>query len=537
MSGSLVRLVSRLKIASTLVMASCLAVGLAMSSSAASAGDRTLWFDSGRPNSEAFQAVNILANAATEGLEPSDYHALALQQSITQAAEGSALDDETITHLDAVLTTSMQRYLADLHFGRLDPRLLDENYSDPPQGRLEPFSYLQNAVLEHRLPAAIRDATPAAPAYARLRDALALYRELASDPRLETRLPPLPGKKLEVGHTYAGIAALTQRLVALGDLPADMSTPHRYTQDLVEGIRAFQERHGLATDGVVGKNTFEQLNISPAQRVRQIELTLERLRQTPLLRGPRMIEINIPEFMLRAYEINNGQVEIKLTSKVIVGKALDTRTPIFNEDMRYIEFSPYWNIPPSIELSEVIPRLRRDPGYFQQQGYEFVTLDGKVLTSLSAANLDAVSLGQMRIRQRPGPENPLGDIKFIFPNNENIYLHHTPAQLLFQRDRRDFSHGCIRVEDPVALAEFVLQDQPQWDEDRILAAMNKGTSSTLRLKEPLPVVITYATSVVEEDGRVYFFPDIYGQDELLDEALRQRTMDQNADLLHPVGLQ
>ncbi|MDR3411721.1 MAG: L,D-transpeptidase family protein, partial [Formivibrio sp.] len=213
------------------------------------------------------------------------------------------------------------------------------------------------------------------------------------------------------------------------------------------------------------------------------------------------------------------------------------RTPIFNEDMRYIEFSPYWNIPPSIELSEVIPRLRRDPGYFQQQGYEFVTLDGKVLTSLSAANLDAVSLGQMRIRQRPGPENPLGDIKFIFPNNENIYLHHTPAQLLFQRDRRDFSHGCIRVEDPVALAEFVLQDQPQWDEDRILAAMNKGTSSTLRLKEPLPVVITYATSVVEEDGRVYFFPDIYGQDELLDEALRQRTMDQNADLLHPVGLQ
>jgi len=207
---------------------------------------------------------------------------------------------------------------------------------------------------------------------------------------------------------------------------------------------------------------------------------------------------------------------------VIVGKALDTRTPIFSEDMRFIEFSPFWNVPPSIAQAETVPKLKREPAYFDQQGFEFVAGDGRVLTKLSNDNLDALQRGQLRIRQRPGPKNALGDIKFVFPNNDNIYLHHTPAPQLFARPRRDFSHGCIRVEAPVALAKFVLDAQPEWDEARIREAMAKRSSSTLRLREPLPVVIAYNTVVAKPDGRVLFFPDIYGHDALLDDALKKR---------------
>jgi murein L,D-transpeptidase YcbB/YkuD len=312
--------------------------------------------------------------------------------------------------------------------------------------------------------------------------------------------------------------------VALGDLPQGTPAPVVYDHLMREGVMAFQQRHALTPDGVLGKSTLAQLEVPPAARVRQIELAMERLRWTPLLRAPRMIVVNVPEFVLRAYEIHDGKVFVRLTMNVIVGKALKTQTPLFDEDMRFIEFSPYWNVPPSIARKELLPRLRRDPAYFDQQGFEFVSVSdaSQVETTLSAESLDAVARGQMRIRQRPGPQNALGDIKFVFPNNSNIYLHHTPSPGLFQRDRRDLSHGCIRVEEPVALAQFVLQDAPEWREARIRAAMTKGQSSTLRLAEPVPVVIAYSTAFVKND-KVNFFADIYGHDRMLDRALREQA--------------
>lgn len=265
-----------------------------------------------------------------------------------------------------------------------------------------------------------------------------------------------------------------------------------------------------------------QLQVAPVRRVRQLELTLERLRWTPLLRAPRMIAINIPEFMLRAYEVSDGKATVQLRMKIIVGSALDKRTPVFDEEMRFIEFSPYWNVPISIVRSELIPRLRRDPGYFRRQGFEFVTNAGQAIHTLSETNLQAVLQGRLRIRQRPGPRNALGDIKFIFPNDRNIYLHHTPALQLFDRSRRDLSHGCIRVEDPLSLAKFVLYADPEWTEERIRAAMAAGVSKTIRLKQPLPVLITYSTVIVKDD-KVYFFPDVYAQDDLLEDALKSRV--------------
>jgi murein L,D-transpeptidase YcbB/YkuD len=233
-----------------------------------------------------------------------------------------------------------------------------------------------------------------------------------------------------------------------------------------------------------------------------------------------MIVINIPEFVLRAYEVNDGRISVQHEMKVIVGKAYDTRTPLLGEDIRFIEFSPYWNVPPSIARKELVPRLRRDPAYLEREGFEFVGPGGRVETTLSEARLAAVLAGTWRIRQRPGPLNALGDIKFVFPNRDNIYLHHTPATQLFERNRRDFSHGCIRVEAPVALAKFVMQGMPAWSEDRIREAMSQGVSTTVRVAEPVPVVITYGTVLIN-DGRIHFFDDIYGDDRLLDAALKQ----------------
>jgi murein L,D-transpeptidase YcbB/YkuD len=207
--------------------------------------------------------------------------------------------------------------------------------------------------------------------------------------------------------------------------------------------------------------------------------------------------------------------------KVIVGKALNTRTPLFTEEMRFVEFQPYWNVPPSIARGELVPKLERDPAAWARDGFEFVTGDGRVVAALSAQGLQAVRSGAWRIRQRPGERNALGDIKFVFPNDEHIYLHHTPATQLFARTRRDFSHGCIRVEQPVALATFVLQGMPGWDEARIAEAMAAGRSSALRLEQPVPVLIAYGTALVK-DGRVYFYDDLYGHDRVLDIALRQR---------------
>jgi murein L,D-transpeptidase YcbB/YkuD len=494
----------------------------------AAAANGMLWFESGRPNVQARQAVSILASASEEGLRPENYNAMSLRDAFVATGTGPALPDESLTMLDAALTTAMCRFLTDLHLGRVDPREIEENFSRVGSDKFDASSFLREAVRENRLIDAVRRAAPAAPQYSELRRALVRYRTLADNPETAALwrepLPPLPGRKIEPGESWTALPILTQRLIALGDLPFYTPAPVRYEGDLVRGVQAFQSRHGLESDGIIGKRTFEQLNIAPPDRIRQIELTMERLRWTPFSPSPRLIVINIPGLTLQAYEIgrhDGARINQVLRMKVIIGNAEKTPTPLFDEKMRFIEFSPFWNVPPSIAQKELVPRLRHDPTYFSRQGFEFVSADGQVASALSNENLDKVVRNQMRIRQRPGPLNALGDIKFVFPNNDNIYLHHTPTPRLFLRERRDFSHGCIRVEDPVALARFVLQDAPEWTDEQIRDAMAKGVSSTLRLPEPVRVVIAYNTVEVGEDGRVYFFQDIYGQDRRLDDALRR----------------
>lgn len=495
---------------------------------AAVAAEGPRWFDGAHATPQAREALQLLADAASQGLDPRDYEAERLVRSVEAIGAAPLPDAAAITRLEAALSAAVRRYATDLHDGRVDPHALYPGFALPAREPFDASGWLASALASGRLAEAARALAPALPQYERLRQALAAQRRLVGHAAWQQPLPALPSTrgarigKLEPGQPYAGLARLAERLAATGDLvPAD-AAPTIYDGAIVEAVRRFQARHGLTADGVVGAATFARLQADPAIGVRKIELALERLRWTPLLQSRRMVVINLPEFVLRAYEVNDGRITLGATMKVIVGKALDTRTPLIAADMRFIEFSPYWNVPPSIARGEIVPKLRRDPAYFTREGFEFVGAGGTVQGTLTPAAIDALRAGQLRIRQRPGPRNALGDIKFVFPNDEHIYLHHTPSVELFGRDRRDFSHGCIRVEDPVGLARFVLRDDPAWTEARIRAAMARRESSTLKLDEPVRVLIAYGTAVVQ-DGRITFFDDIYGQDRLLDAALQRHA--------------
>jgi len=499
----------------------CLLLLLSLAANGAAATEAVRWFAAARPTAQADQAVQFLLSASRDGLDPGDYEAVPLQRRLTQAMQGPVLGEAAQARLDAALTAALQRYLSDLRSGRIDPRQIRVKFHSP--GRAVPDdAALRQALVEQRLVEFVQQAAAPLPMYAGLQEALARYRDLATHPAWQQSLPPLQGHKLVAGQAYAGLPLLAQRLQALGDLAPGSTLPAQLEGALLSALKVFQARHGLKPDGVLGRDTLQQLDTPPAARVRQIELAMERLRWTPFMQRPRMIVVNLPEFVLRAYEVRDGKIDVKLTMRVVVGKALDTRTPMFDEDMRFIEFSPYWNVPPSIARKELVPHLKRDPGYFERDGFEFVSASGQAVRTLSSENLQAVLTGDWRIRQRPGPWNSMGDIKFVFPNNDNIYLHYTSQQQLFDQARRDFSHGCVRVEDPLALAQFVLQDEPDWTEERIRQAMEKGESSTLRLAQPLPVLISYSTVIVKM-GKVFFYPDLYGHDRLLDQALRQRS--------------
>ncbi len=516
------------------VLRSTMALVLWLSGIATANAGELIWFEESRPTAQARHAVDLLVNAASHGMDPGDYEARKIKEVFAQAQQGPKPDPIAIAQLEQKLTLAMQSYIDDLHRGHVDPRQFHFNFTPPHRGAFDAATYLREAVSKKRLAEAVAELEPRVPLYSQLRDVLQTYRRLVDHPAWREPLPAIPASNgrpsgsIEAGQSYAGLDLLAERLAALGDLPPNQATqtpptPTRYEGALVEAVKAFQRRHGLPGQGVLGKATLAQLQVKPRARVRQIELTLERLRWTPLLQEPRMVVINIPEFVLRAYEQGNGKITLKQEMKVIVGKSQETRTPLFDADMRFIEFSPYWNVPPSIARAEIVPKLRRDPGYLEREGFEFISTSGtQVSRKVSNSLLDAVLSGTQRIRQRPGPRNALGDIKFVFPNNEHIFLHHTPAKQLFDRSRRDFSHGCIRVEDPVSLAKFVLEPMPQWTEARIRAAMTKGESATLRLDQTVHVLIAYGTALVR-DGQVFFFDDIYGYDRQLDEALRQRS--------------
>lgn len=482
------------------------------------------WFSANRPLRQTHEAITLLEQAGLHGLDSADYHAENLARQLAQA-DRSELGSEQIAQLNERITHVMRTYVKDLKNGRVDPASVKQKFNRTAITDVEADVLLQNALQQEDLASLPEHITSPIPMYKSLLGVLAHYKTLVGSSTWQTPLPAVNGS-LKLGQPYDGLAGLHARLEVLGDLSPGNAIPTVYDATLEQAVKKFQERHGLEQDGVIGKATLAELSITPEQRVRQIEINLERLRWTPLTTHSRMIVVNVPEFVLRGYHVNMGRIEPKIEMRVIVGRAFNTSTPLFDGKMEFIEFSPYWNIPYSIARSETIPHLRRDPGYLNRQGMEFV-IGNSVSTAVTESNINAVLAGNARIRQRPGPRNALGDIKFIFPNDMSIFLHHTPSVGLFDRSRRDFSHGCIRVEEPVQLAQFILINQPEWTTKRIESAMQAGKSNTMKLVEPIPVVLAYSTVVVK-NNKTYFLPDIYGQDKLLDQALLRHTQQQTA---------
>ena len=256
-----------------------------------------------------------------------------------------------------------------------------------------------------------------------------------------------------------------------------------------------------------------------SQRVDQLRLTLERWRWLPDRFNEPRIVVNIPEFRLRAYDDSGNPA---LSMNVIVGKAFHHRTPVFERDMRFLIFRPYWNVPPSIQRSEIVPAIQKDRDYIAKKGFEVITPGGQVVTSGAITDdvLAQLRSGKLEVRQKPGATNSLGLVKLMFPNEYNVYLHSTPAPQLFSQTRRDFSHGCIRVEKPAELAAWVLRDKADWSVERAQAAMTSGKDNVqVNLTSPIPVLILYGTAVVDTEGTVQFFDDIYGYDNELKQAL------------------
>ena len=318
-----------------------------------------------------------------------------------------------------------------------------------------------------------------------------------------------------------GVPQLTTRLRILGDLPpGTLESGTSYTGPLVDAVKRFQGRHGLDVDGVIGAGTVRALNVPLAARVRQIELAMERMRWLPPLSDRPNVFVNVPLFRLWADDPATGAEPLRMN--VVVGKSLNHKTPIFVEQMEYVIFRPYWNPPRSITVNEIVPKARRDPGYMAHEAMEIVvgrSGEHRGAARATPENLTLVAAGKLRIRQKPGPSNSLGLAKFIFPNDENVYMHGTPAPQLFSRARRDFSHGCIRLEDPARFAEWVLRDQPEWTRARIDQAMQEERPTRVNLKAPLTVVLFYDTVHVNSENVVFFVDDIYGHDRALDTAL------------------
>ena len=484
-----------------------------------------VWLDkAGRPNASAHYALRLLGDAGADGLAPRDYRAaeLAEQAAALAAAPSAAASPQPAFERD--LGAAMRRYLHDLHLGRIDPKALGFRVARPIAAAPDFVALLHAAAAAGRLPQAVAELQPRLGQYAKLREALARYRVLAADGSLGQLPFAAPVKP---GERHRGGAALRRLLVALGDLPADAPPPSDLDDAaLAEGVRRFQHRHGLAADGVIGRATLVALNVPLAHRVQQLELALERLRWLPDLSARPFIGINIPMFRLWAWD-PAAPAGAPISMRVVVGRALNTQTPVLLEEMRYLVFRPYWNLPRSIVRNEVLPALAREPGYLQRNDMEIVRGGGDDAQAVAAnnENLAVLRQGGLRLRQRPGPKNSLGRVKFIFPNDANVYLHDTPAPQLFGRARRDFSHGCVRVEEPVALAHWVLKDQPGWTRERIQAAMAGTSPLRVDLTQALPVILFYMTAMVmPADQGLYFADDIYGHDTRLARALATRRV-------------
>ena len=463
-------------------------------------GDNALWLAAdGLHNDRALALANAVLQAEQDGMRMDAYpigHLAQAMAGIDQSAKPTA---DQLADADVILTASFAALGEDYLTGQVDPKTVAQNWHIDPQDE-QVDGALAKAIQFTAIDKAITYLRPNDPDYTGLRKELDRFQKIVVNggwPGVPNGEPVKPGEKM----APARIAALRQRLSAEGFAPpASQSNtkpaPNVYDHALAAAVANFQAHHGIAVDSMLGKETIDALNQSAVYRASQIAANLERLRWLPRTFGSRYIYVNVPAFRLEAYD--KGQKALDM--KVIVGQDYeDKATPVFSDVMETVVFRPYWNVTPDIAAKEIFPKMNADPGYLAAHHYELYQ-EG----------------GETRVRQKPGDDNSLGLVKFLFPNDFNIYLHDTPNHELFEKDVRAFSHGCIRVEKPSELAQWVLG----WDAAKVDAAMHGSDNNAVKVPQKIPVYIVYGTAYIR-DGQLYFGNDLYDRDDkLVDQVMR-----------------
>ncbi len=443
-----------------------------------------------RPDAD--ELIAALTDAPADGLDPERYRLADLRQRLTQVKNAPNPGD--LAEIDLRLSDAFLRLAADLRNGAVNPDLIYSDCEiDIPEVDLP--AALESALATGRVRQALADLAPTHAGYKALKAALARYRALAARGGWPA-VPEGPPLKLKPGDRDDRVAAVRARLEASGDLAPNASPPEAkdlFDAPLQAALVKFQDEHGLDADGKIGKGTVAALNVPAEQRVRQIEINLDRWRWLPRDLGERYIMVNIAGFHLDVVE--GGRPVLAM--KIVAGKP-STRTPMFTGRMVNVVFNPYWNVPSDIARKEVLPKIAREPGYQGSEGFEVLHTKNGV-----------------EVRQKPGPKNSLGRVKFLFPNRFNVYLHDTPARALFSRTVRGFSHGCMRIEKPVELAEYLLKDDPAWTPEKIAATLDKGRETWVTIPKPLPVHVVYWTAWVDDAGTLQLRDDLYGRDKPL----------------------
>lgn len=462
-----------------------------------------IWISGGKANKRAEAMVDALNLSLEDGLHPEDYDAFEL------FAKLGAQDVAGLADMEVHVTTATVSYAQHMNAGRLDPSSVNRETVIYPEA-VSAKTVLANVRKTQNIAAYFRLLAPHTPRYQRLRDALAAYRRIEASGGW-TSVPP--GEVLKPGMADPRLPILRKRMAQAGTLNPGASGGPVYDPALVEAVKRFQKRAGLAQDGVIGPATLAAMNVPVSERIATMELNMERNRWMQNNFAPTHIFANLADQVVKL--VRNGDT---VHAEVIqVGKPYH-RTPVFSDEMEYIEINPYWNVPTSIAVNEYLPKLRQNPGVLSAQNISVLTDSGAV----SPYQVNWASYGKgnfpFRLRQDPGPKNALGRIKFMFPNRFNVYLHDTPSKSKFEAASRYFSHGCLRLRDPLTMAEKILGPEG-WSRARIEQVVASGKRTVVTLKDKIPVYVVYLTSWVNKDGSVHFRPDVYGRDKILASAL------------------
>lgn len=481
------------------------------------------WVGDRGPLPKAESLMRTIGQADREGLRPENYHLRKIEVILEQLKENKEkrkpFNPRRLVDLDLLLTDAFLIYGSHLLGGYVNPETIHPEWNASRREK-DLVEVLQLALDSNQIEKKLKDLLPSHPGYNSLREALLTYRKLAK----ETDWPKIPaGPALKKGKYDERVALLKTRLLASGDLEEGLQTDENLFDDILdEAVRRFQKRHGLDIDGIVGPVTLAALNVPIEEWLRQIELNLERWRWLPQSLGERYLLVNIANFELEVVE--NNQLIINI--RAVIGRPY-RRTPVFSDKVTYLVFNPYWYVPPSIATKDMLPLIQKEPDYFDKQGIKLFIGWGAEAKEFDSKNIDWTKVTPKnfpyRLRQDPGPKNALGQVKFMFPNKFNVYLHDTPSRELFQRAARGFSSGCIRIEKPIELAEYLLKGDPKWTRENILGAIEKGIEQTVSLPKLIPIHLLYWTAWVDDDGQMHFREDIYGRNALLDQALQEKA--------------